>query len=54
MTDTEMYIGIAIAIVIAGALAYVFSIQRKQAKQALKISNPDGGNSYHAAEIAGL
>jgi hypothetical protein len=42
MTDTEMYIGIAIAIVIAGALAYVFSIQRKQAKQALLAPKPEG------------
>ncbi len=43
MTDTEMYISIAIAVVLAGALAYIFWIQRKQAKQGqlnVKPENP--------------
>lgn len=43
MTDTEMYISIAIAVFLAGALAYIFWIQRKQAKQSqlnIKPENP--------------
>ncbi len=42
MTDTEMHISIAIAFLIAGALAYVFWIQRKQAKQSLLNVKPEG------------
>jgi hypothetical protein len=40
MTSTEMYISIAIAFVLAGALAYIFWIQRKQAKRGLTDSKP--------------
>jgi hypothetical protein len=45
MTDTEMRISIAIAFVIAGALAYVFWIQRKQAKQSLLNVKPEGATA---------
>ncbi len=41
MSDTEMYISIAIAVVLAGTLAYIFWIQRKQAKQGLALNKPE-------------
>lgn len=40
MTSTEQYISIAIAFVLAGALAYIFWIQRKQAKRGLTDIKP--------------
>src|ERR1700675_2582741 len=42
MTDNEMYISIAIAVILAGALAYIFWIQRKQAKQGMLNVKPEG------------
>ena len=41
MTDNEMYISIAIAVILAGALAYIFWIQRKQAKQGMLNVKPE-------------
>jgi hypothetical protein len=40
MTSTEQYISIAIAFVLAGALAYIFWIQRKQVKKGLTDPKP--------------
>lgn len=40
-----MYISIAIAFVLAGALAYIFYVQRKQAKQGLSTSRPESAAS---------
>jgi hypothetical protein len=42
MTDNELYISIAIAVILAGALAYIFWIQRKQAKQGMLNVKSDG------------
>ena len=42
MTDNEMYISIGIAVILAGALAYIFWLQRKQAKQSLLGIKPEG------------
>jgi hypothetical protein len=50
MTDTEMYIGIAIAILIASVLAYIFWLQRKQAKQSL-INNAKPEGSQAATQL---
>jgi hypothetical protein len=41
LSDTELYISIAIAVCLAGALAYIFWIQRKQVKQGLSTGKPE-------------
>lgn len=40
LSPTELYIGIAIALVISGSLAYVFYLQRKSAGMGKKASSP--------------
>jgi hypothetical protein len=45
MTDSELYISIAIAVILAGALAYIFWIQRKQAKQGMLNVKSEGAVS---------
>lgn len=52
MTETETYIAIAIAIVLASALAYIFWIQRKQAKQGLVQMKPESGASSTPFKLA--
>lgn len=42
LSTNELIISVIIAVVLAGALAYVFWIQRKQAKQGLDQSKPEG------------
>lgn len=41
MTDTEMYVSIALAVVLAAPLAFIFWKQRKQAKEGLPKSKPE-------------
>ena len=41
MTDTELYISIAIAVFLSGSLAILFWIQRKQAKKGLLHTKPE-------------
>jgi hypothetical protein len=43
MTSNEMYLSIAIAFILAGALAYIFWIQRKEVKKGLSASVAEPG-----------
>ena len=52
MSDTELYISIAIAVVLAGALAYIFWIQRKQAKQGLAVNKPESSLATTPLKLA--
>ena len=45
LSSTEMTISIIIAVCLAGALAYIFWIQRRQVKKALANSKPEGSVS---------
>jgi hypothetical protein len=45
MSDTEMYIAIAIALILSSTLAYIFWMQRKDAKKGLSASNATGGGA---------
>jgi hypothetical protein len=45
MTDTEMYIAVAIAFILSGTLAYIFWMQRKDAKKGLSTSKTGGAGT---------
>ena len=54
LSTNEMIISIVFAVSLAGILAYVFWIQRKQAKQGLAAVKPEAAQCFSATEIAGL
>src|SRR5450432_2980632 len=45
MNDTEMYIAVAIAFILSGTLAYIFWMQRKDAKKGLSTSKTGGAGT---------
>lgn len=51
MSDTEMYIAIAIALILAGALAYIFTIQRREAKKGLSTVKTEGSTAAASLKL---
>jgi hypothetical protein len=45
MTDTEMYVAVAIALILAGILAYIFTVQRKEAKKGLSATKTESSST---------